>query len=164
MKFRSSEQAVKYAFNVSERTEYARTDPMNVRGTSQESLSPLDLHAQAAMILNMVNRLMPPERDAVFAMYGRGKVRSDAIRSLSDYMMPGLRGVVPSIGALQLVILHWSTKRPSIRRIADEQGVSYRQVCNWRRGVLRAWMPLQVRALERLHERMFIPGGFELDQ
>lgn len=162
MEFRSVEQAVRFAYNMSERVEYARTDPMSVRGTSKENLSPLDLHAQAAMIINMVHRLHPAERDSVLAMFARGRDRTDAIRRLSEYLMPNLRGVVPSVRELQLVMMHWSTKRPSIRKIAEEAGVSYRQVCNWRRGVLRQWLMYQVRAIERLHNRMFSEQGFEL--
>lgn len=164
MKFRCADQAVRYAFNVIERVEYARTDPMNVRGTSKENLSPLDLHAQAAMIINMVERLHPAERDAIYAMYARGRERTDAIRRLAKYLEPNLKGSVPGVRELQVVIFHWATKRPPIRRIADELGVSYRKVCNWRSAVLRAWMPFVVRGMERLHHRMFVEGGFELEQ
>ena len=164
MKFRSVEQAVRFSFNIAERSEYTKSDPMKVRGTSTEDLSPMDLHAQAAMIHNMVNRLHPVERDALLAMYGRGRARTDAVRGLSEYLMPQVGGLVPSISHLRIVLMHWSTKRPSIRKIAEETGVSYRRVCAWRTAALRAWMPLQVRAVERLHERMFGESGFELEQ
>lgn len=162
MRFNSVEQAIKFSFNVSERDEYSRTDLSGTRGTSQDDLSPTDLHAQAAMIHSMVNRLMPMERDSVLSMYGRGKTRTDAVRNLSEYLMPNVIGTVPSSRELQIILMHWATKRPSIRKIAEERGVSYRQVCNWRNAVLRAWLPLQVRAIERLHARMFGVGGFEL--
>jgi len=164
MKFRSVEQAVKFAMNISERCEYARTDMMGIRGTNQADLSPTDLHAQAAMIVSMISRLHPVEHVSVMAMYGRGRERTDAIRALADYVLPHCRGVVPSIVDVQIVLMHWSTKRPSIRAIADGRGVSYRMVCSWRTSVLRAWMPVMARAIDRLHERMFGEGGFELDQ
>lgn len=164
MKFRSCEQAIKFSFNISDRAEYAASDPLRIRSTSVQALSPMDLHAQAAMILSAVNRLHHVERDAVLAMHGRGKPRTDAIRGLSKYLYPSLSQVIPSIGELQLMLLHWSTKRPSIRGIAEERGVSYRKVCTWRTAVLRAWIPLQVRGIGRLHEVLFGPGGFELDE
>ena len=56
MKFHSVEQAIKFSFNVSEREEFSRTDLLGTRGTSQDDLSPMDLHAQAAMIHSMLNR------------------------------------------------------------------------------------------------------------
>jgi len=164
MRFRSVETAIKFAMNISERSEYARTDMMGVRGTSQSDLSPLDLHAQAAMILSMVQRMHPVERDALLAMHGRGKVRTDAIRGLAEYMLPTMRDAVPSVRELQVILLHWSSKRPSIRTIASERGVSYRMVCTWRTAVLRNWMPLMARAVGRLHQQMFEDGDFELEQ
>lgn len=162
MEFTGPEQAVKFAQNVMERAEYARTDPMNVRSTSKENLSPLDLHAQAAMIMNAVDRLPPPERLAVLAMYGRGKDRSDAVRGLAEYLMPSVRGSVPGVREAQIVILSWATKRPSIRKIADEFDVSFRQVCKWRTMLLRAWLPLQVQAMRRLEGHLFSPSGFSV--
>lgn len=164
MKFRSAEQAVRFAYNISDRAEYARSNFLGVRGTSQDDLSPTDLHAQAAMIHSMIERLHPVERDAILAMYGRGKTRADAIRGLSDYLMPHVRGLVPGIRELRIVVIHWATKRPSIRSIADGCDVSFRRVCAWRTSALRAWMPLHVRAMDRLHGKMFGTNGFELEQ
>jgi len=162
MRFHSVEQAIKFSFNVSEREEFSRTDLLGTRGTSQDDLSPMDLHAQAAMIHSMLNRLHQVERDSILSMYGRGRARSDAIRGFANYLHYFVRGAVPSVRELQIILLHWSTKRPSIRKIAEERGVSYRQVCNWRNAVLRAWMPVQIRAIEKLHGQMFAEGGFEL--
>ena len=162
MKFQSVEQAVKFSYNINERSEFSRSDPLKIRGTSQDDLSPMDLHAQAAMIHSMVARLHPAERCAVVAMYGRGRDRTNAIRGLAEFLWPNLSGVMPSVRELQLVLLHWSTKRPSIRAIAEERGVSYRKVCGWRSSALRAWLPYQTRGVERLHEKMFGEGGFEL--
>lgn len=162
MRFHSVEQAIKFSFNVSERQEFSRTDLLGTRGTSQDDLSPMDLHAQAAMIQSMVGRLHQVERGSVLSLYGRGRIRSDAIREFAEYLYHHVSGTVPSVREVQIIMLHWSSKRPSIRKIAEERGVSYRQVCNWRNAVLRAWMPVQVRAIERLHGQMFTTGGFEL--
>lgn len=164
MKFNSVEQALKFAANISERSEYTKSDPLKIRGTSSTELTPMDLHAQAAMIQNAVNRLHQVERDSVMAQFGRGKERSDAIRSLAAYLMPHVSGAVPNKEVLMIVLCHWVTKRPAIRAIADDQNVSYRKVCSWRSIILRAWMPTQVRAISRLHEQMFVEGGFELQE
>jgi hypothetical protein len=158
MEFRSAEQAVRFAYNVSERAEFSKSDPMKVRGTNQADLSPMDLHAQAAMIQAQVNRLPVQERSSVLAMYGRGRDRATAIRELSDYLLPGLE-----MGKRELLIIlcHWVTRRPSIRAIADDRGVSYRKVCAWRAAVLRAWMPIQTRAIGNLHEEL-VRGGLTI--
>lgn len=164
MKFTGVENAIKFSFNISDRAEYARSDLMRVRGTSNEDLSPMDLHAQAAMIQSMIEKLQEPEKNAVLAMYGRGRIRTDAMRSLADLLMPNLRGSLPSTREVRIILMHWSTKRPAIRAIAEEMGVSYRCVCGWRTAVLRAWIPVKCRAIESLHERMFGEGGFQLDE
>lgn len=156
MEFRSAEQAVRFAFNISERQEYSRSDPMKVRGTNSADLSPMDLHAQAAMIVNQVNRLPASEKCSVLAMYGRGRDRAQAIRELSDLLLPQVGEM--GRGELLIVLCHWVTRRPSIRAIADDRGVSYRKVCAWRSTVLRAWMPLQTRAINSLHDRLVLGG------
>jgi len=161
MIFRSAEQAVRFSYNVSERAEYARTNLFGMRGTSQEDLTPMDLHAQAAMIQSQVSRLHPVERSSILAMYGRGKDRTDAIRELALYLEPLVSGSLPGKGDLMIVICHWTTRRPSIRAIAEDRGVSYRKVCAWRSAVLRALVPLQARAIGRLHEQL-VSSGFEI--
>lgn len=161
MEFRSAEQAVRFAYNISEREEFSRTDPMRVRGTSQDDLSPMDLHAQSAMIQSQVNRLHPVECSSILAMYGRGRDRTMAIRYLADYMFPFVSGSLPNKGTLEIVICHWVTRRPSIRAIAEDRSVSYRKVCGWRSAVLRSWIPIQARAINRLHD-VLVSGGVEI--
>ena len=163
MKFRSAEQAVKFAYNMQERSEYARSDLLGTRGTSSTDLTPMDLHAQGAMILSRVGKLHQVERDSVIALCGRGRDRVEAISSLSEYLYSQVSGTLPGRAELQLVLMHWATKRPAIRAIADDRGVSYRQVCNWRSAALRAWSPLHARAINRLHDILFTDGGLELD-
>lgn len=163
MKFRSAEQAVRFAYNMQERTEYSRTDLTGTRGTSTTDLTPMDLHAQGAMILSRMKRMHQVERDSVIALCGRGRDRTDAIRSLAEYLFTQVSGTVPGKFDLSVVMMHWATKRPAIRAIADARGVSYRQVCNWRSAALRAWMPLHARAINRLHDLLFEEGGLELD-
>lgn len=162
MEFTSVEQAVKFAFNMAERVEYSNADPLRVRGTSQDRMGPLDLHAEAALIVRQINRLHPVERDSVLAQYARGRDRVAAVRGLAKFMSSHVAGVVPSLEDIELVILHWATKRPSIRAIAEDRGVSYRKVCSWRTAVLRQWVPVQCRAIERLHQAMFVDGDLGL--
>ena len=150
MEFRSCEQAVKFAYRISDRVEYARSDPGAVRGLSVSGLSPLDLHAQAAMIQSRIERLGPTDRCSLIAMHGLGRARTDAIRQLSTYIYPSVREAIPGQSEVALIVCHWATKRPSIRRMAEDRGVSYRKVCAWRSAVLRAWVPHYVRAIDRL--------------
>lgn len=161
MRFSSADQALKFAVNVSNRSEYARSDLLAVRSTSSDSLSSSDLHAQAAMILASVGRLTPVERDILFAIHERGRARAEAIRMMSGHLYPHLSGTLPTREDLALVLMHWATRRPSIRMIAEGRGVSYRKVCNWRSAVARVWVPQYVRAANRLHERLEA-GGMEL--
>lgn len=163
MKFQSAEQAIRFSMNISERAEYARSDPLRVRGTGSDSLSPTDLHAQAAMIHSQIARLGKAERCSVMAMYAKGRERAQAIRELCDYLWPNLSASLPDKRAAQIIVCHWVTRRPTIRAIAAEMGVSYRKVCGWRLAVLRAWTPVQVRAIQALHESLFAEGGLELE-
>lgn len=150
MEFRSCEQAVKFAYRISDRAEYARCDPASVRGLSDSGLSPLDLHAQAAMIQARIDRLSPLDRDSVVAMHGLGRSRTDAMRRLASHIYPLVEGAVPSKSEAALLVCHWATRRPSIRKMAEDRGVSFRKVCSWRNAVLRAWIPIYTRSINRL--------------
>jgi hypothetical protein len=158
MEFRSCEQALRFAWNMSERVEYAKMDLLRVRGTSEDALSPSDLHAQAAFIMAQVDRLPGLEALSVKAMFARGNVRTQAIRELARHLFASLSGTLPDEGALMIVIMHWATRRPPIRAIAEAKGVSYRKVCAWRTAVLRQWLPIQVRAVDRLHHELLKSG------
>ncbi|CAB4195455.1 hypothetical protein UFOVP1298_20 [uncultured Caudovirales phage] len=161
MEFRSAEQAVRFAYNISERAEFSKSDPLRVRGTSRDDLSPMDLHAQSAMIQSQINRLHPVERSSILALYGKGKDRTDAIRYLGEYLYPFVSGTLPSRSELEILICHWVTRRPAIRAIAEDRGVSYRKVCQWRSAVLRSWLPVQARAIDRLHDTL-VSGGVQI--
>lgn len=161
MRFSSADQAMRFAVNVSYKTEYAKTDLLSVRSTSGDALSSSDLHAQAAMIMSSVNRLTPVDRDILFAIHERGRKRTEAVRMMSDHLFPVLSGTLPTKDDLAIVILHWVSRRPAIRSIAEGRGVSYRKVCNWRSAVARVWVPQYVRAIGNLHERLE-SGGMEL--
>jgi hypothetical protein len=163
MQFRSCDQAVRFAYRIRERAEYASTDMTGVRGTSLEALSPMDLHAQSAMILNRIKQLTEAEAASVTAMYAGGRERADAMVALTDHLMPLVASDVPSKGALAFSLNHWVTRRPTIRQIASDFGVSYRQACKWRTAVARAWGPLHGRAMNRLESVLFGENGLTLD-
>ena len=160
MKFRSADQAVRFAYRLRGRPEYARVDPSGVRGTGH-GMSPLDLHGESALILARIEALPPDERASVVSMYGEGGERAEAMVSLGNIIMPLVASDLPNRQALQWMLLHWSTRRPSIRQIAKDMGVSYRKVCVWRWAVAGAWTPIFARAMSSLHDSLFGPDGFE---
>lgn len=162
VKFRSADQAVRFAYRLRERAEYARVDYGSVRGPSQ-GLSPLELHGESAVILSKIKAMPSPERESVMAMYGDRGERAEAMVALGDHIMPMVAGDLPDRRTLQVMLLHWASRRPSIRTVARERSVSYRQVCKWRASVASAWIPIHARAMERLESCLFGPGGFERD-
>lgn len=160
VKFRSADQAVRFAYRLRGRPEYARTDPGSVRGTVH-GLSPLDLHGESALILARVQAMPEAERASVVAMYaGRGE-RAEAMLVLGNHIMPLVASSLPSRTVLQVMLMHWSTRLPSVRTVARDYSVSYRQVVKWRSAVAGAWAPIHVRAMERLDDSLFGPTGFE---
>lgn len=158
--FRSADQAVRFAYRVRGRPEFAKSDPSSVGGRGH-GLSPLDLHGESSMILSKVNSLPEPDRSSVLAMYGDRGERAEAMASLGNTIMPLVASSVPNRQALQVMLLHWSTRRPSIREVAVDHAVSYRQVCKWRSAVAGVWAPIHARAMERLDSVLFGPGGFD---
>jgi hypothetical protein len=158
--FRSADQAVRFAYRVRGRPEYARTDPSSVRG-SAHGLSPLDLHGESALILARVQALPEAERASVVAMYGGRGERAEAMLVLGNHIMPLVASSLPNRTVLQVMLMHWSTRQPSVRTVARDYAVSYRQVVKWRSAVAGAWVPILARAMTRLDDGLFGPGGFE---
>lgn len=162
MKFRSADQAVRFAYRVRGRPEFAKSDPASVGGRGQ-GLGPLELHGEAAMILAKVQAMPEPERSSVLAMYGGGGERAEAMVALGGHIMPLVASSLPNRQILQVMMLHWATRLPSIRTVAREHSVSYRQVCKWRSAVAGVWIPIHVRAMEGLDSVLFGVGGHEKD-
>lgn len=160
MKFRSADQAVRFAFRVRGRPEFARSDPASVGGRGH-GLSPLDLHGESSLILAKVEAMPEPDRSSVLAMYGDRGERAEAMVSLGNTIMPLVASSLPNRQALQVMLLHWATRRPSIRTVAREHAVSYRQVCKWRSAVASVWIPIHARAMEKLDSVLFADGGYE---
>lgn len=160
MKFRSADQAVRFAYRVRGRPEFARSDPSSVGGRGH-GMGPLELHGESSLILAKVEAMPEPERSSVLAMYGERGERAEAMVAIGNHIMPLIASSVPNRQALQVMLLHWATRRPSIRTVAREHGVSYRQVCKWRSAVAGVWTPIHVRAMERLDSVLFGVGGYE---
>lgn len=160
MRFRSADQAVRFAYRIRGRPEYAKTDPGSVGGRGH-GMSPLDLHGESSLILAKVESLPEPERSSVLAMYGDRGERAEAMVLLGGTIMPLVASSLPNRQTLQVMLLHWATRRPSIRTVAREYSVSYRQVCKWRSAVASVWIPIHVRAMEKLDSVLFGDGGYE---
>lgn len=162
MNFTGVEQAIRFAFNIERRTEYASVDLLRVSSTDGDSLSPSELHAQSAMILAKLDKLKPLERAAVYAGLGYGIQRDVAIHSLAAGVMPNLRESVPGIEQARDCLSNWLKKTPPVRYMAKHYGVSYRKVMGWRRAVLRAYEPIYLQAIDALEDEMFGDGKFGL--
>jgi len=162
VRFRSSDQAVRFAFRMRGRPEFAKSDPASV-GPRGHGLSPMDLHGEAALILAKVISLPDIERSSVMAMYGDRGERAEAMVALGNHIMPLVASSLPNRQALQVMLLHWATRRPSVRTVAKDHAVSYRQVCKWRSAVAGAWTPIHTKAMNRLDEVLFGEGGHELE-
>lgn len=161
MEFSGIDQALRFAFNVSRRIEYSRSDPLHVKSTSSESLSPAELHAQSAMILSRVERLSDIESATVYAAYGFGHQRKVAIDLLAKELYPALSDKLPSVAAVAAVIRNWTVKNPTIRMIAQDFGVSYRSAYGWRNATLKHWRVVLWKVLDKLEDELFGKDGFE---
>jgi len=143
-----------------EREEYARSDPASVRGQGH-GMSPLELHGESALILAKVLALPEAERFAVVAMYGGKNERLEAVAHLVSHLMPLIASDLPNKQTAMVLLLHWTARAPSIREIAQQYEVSYRKVCRWRMVVASHLTPILARAITRLEDSLFGPGGYE---
>lgn len=160
MNFSGVEQAIRFAFNIQRRVEYAAMDLLRVSGTDGESLSPQELHAQSAMILAKIEKLKPIQTSAVYAGLGYGIQRDVAIHALAVGLQPNLREAVPGTQQTRDCLSNWIKKTPPVRQIAKDYGVSYRKVMEWRRAVLDAYQPVYLQAIDALEDEMFGVDGF----
>jgi hypothetical protein len=151
MKFNSIESALTFAFSVRERQDYARLDLLGVRSTGGDRMTPLDLHAQGAMIISRVNTLPDVEMLTVYAQWAYGKERDLAVGSWAQIHAEGL-GV--SVSQARDSLSNWVKRSPSLRKIAADHGASYRQANTWRKKVLDTFLPMQRRALDSLHDQL----------
>lgn len=63
--------------------------PTHVSRVNFRGLSPLEIRAQCAQVVSMVERhLHPAERDAVKAIYGRQVIKAEGVRGIAAYCEP----------------------------------------------------------------------------
>jgi hypothetical protein len=156
LQFRSADQAVRFAYRMRDRAEYARVDLNGSRGRGH-GLSPLELHGEAAVILSKIHALPSDERGCIFARHS-AELRVEGVRLICR----SLSGSVPVPDhALEASVLHWSTSKPSVRQIAKLAGVSYRKAYGWKSEVSRACRQNYDKALNSLESVLFQPGGYD---
>ena len=161
MKFTGSEQAVRFAFNMSDRGIMSKLD-LTKAGGSEQGLTPQELHAQGALILKSLDRLPTGPRNAMLAMLApltRGKI--GACLELADYLWPVLSHSFPNQGVLAEALLVWCRGR-TVRWLMETKRVSYRQAHTWKDLAGKKHHELYLHGVGRLDEILFKEGGLEL--
>lgn len=161
MMFAGAEQAVRFAYQMQGREILARPNMTGEPRGGNDGLGPHDLHAQGALILQAVNRLPDTERYALMAVLTPGAEGEFACTMLTHILAPQLQERVPRESAVLDCIKSWARWRPTVRAIAAEHQVSYRQANKWRRAVSDAHSKLYLRAVQLLEDDLFRPGGLE---
>lgn len=163
MKFAGPEQAVRFAYRMSQQEILAKPSSGNMGGrdTSEEGLSPHDLHAQGAMILQALERLPSAERSAIKAFYAKGSERLEAIAEVVVSLLP--LTVIPTKQAAFDSLHAWMKGdfNSSVHKVARDHYVSFRQARKWRDAIASAYMKPYLRAVGMLDEALFREGGLE---
>lgn len=161
MKFTGSEQAIRFAYNMSDRGIMSKLD-LTKAGGSEQGMSPQELHAQGALILKAIERLPTGPRYALVSMLApmhHGKI--GACLELADYLWPVLSGAFPGQGVLAEALLVWCRGK-TVRWLAQTKGVSYRQAHAWKDLAGKKHNELYLHAVGRMDEILFADGGLEL--
>lgn len=161
MRFAGAEMAVRFAYQMQTRPIMARPNVSGTSGGARHGLGPHELHAQGALILRAVERLPQRERAALKAVLAPAEEAFAACTALSDVLRPQLQDRLSTRAALLDCIHSWTRSKPSVRAIAQNHGVSYRQSLKWRRAVADAHSKLYLEAVQRLEDDLFRPGGLE---
>lgn len=128
--FRSATHALNWAYKMEHVSVHPSQDLRNNRArfNAWTDLSPLDTHAQAAFIRDMVEtRLKPPEIAVIRARHGIGFTQVIGVHSLSEHV----RGLVKNDGeCLDIIVgsLYCIKNDYSKRKIANIYNVSPRSV------------------------------------
>lgn len=161
MKFTGSEQAIRFAYNMSDRGIMSKLD-LTKAGGSEQGMSPQELHAQGALILKAMDRLPPALRWALVSMIApphQGQV--DACLQLADYLWPTMSNSFPNQGTLIRALLVWCRAK-TVRWQAQIDQVSYRQAHTWKDLVGKKHSELYLHAVGRMDDILFADGGLEL--
>ena len=125
-------------------------------------LSPLEVRGQCAMVRGVVvDHLLEPERQAVYARYSYRAEKAGAVRAMRDHALPLLscQDEWPTM-AMSWSIFGTDVQRDglSVRLIADEYDLSKSSVARDVAEIRRAFRTLEGRAYEKLGE-IFLRSG-----
>lgn len=147
MKFRSVEQAVRFAFATAGKGWTAQMNLLGTRGKSE--FSPQDIIAQRALIILCVDGLPTKERLSVYMQHARGDTQKAACLHLAGELMPVFRDGTRELVAD--VLMNMWGRSPSIRTMAARHGIGKRAVEEWRRRIVAVMEPTMFRASDLLH-------------
>lgn len=165
MRFTGAEQAVKFAHNIAAREIASRPSMVpTIHATSQEGLSPHELHAQAALILQALNRLPELERNAVNAVLAPDQEALQAARQAVEGLWPRVQSRVPSKNAAYDVLRLWLRRGAysEVRKMCADYHVGPNKVVKWRSDVATAFSAVYLRGILLLEADLFRAGGLEL--
>lgn len=129
-------------------------------------LTPLEVRAQAAMVVGMVRNLPhPAERASCEAIYGHQKIKADGVRGMALYLSPLLAtsGDYPLYVCWHVFMTARQREGVTQDDIARQFGVTLARVVTDCRAVRKFGLHLHNRALGALGER-FVRGGLVPDE
>lgn len=137
MQFRNVDHALRFAFAMIDKhpvkiQEYNKRSS-NITG---EKLSPLDMHAQAAIIISTVDHQLPEiERLFVYALYHHHPiVQKTAAHYLADmHLRPQLK--IDTQLLYTLTVRHFARNRPSKSAVARQHKVRLNTVQYWEKKI-----------------------------
>jgi hypothetical protein len=158
VKFSGSEQAIRFAYNISNRSivQSPKLEP-GISG-SKQGLTPHDLHAQAAIIMARLKRLNDPQQAAVRAMHAPwGVEKQVSLDYLTEYLWPTNQGRFASRHdfALSLIFACKKDEETSLRKLAKRLTISYRMARGYREAAAKAHADLYIAAVYALDSLLF---------
>jgi hypothetical protein len=158
VKFSGSEQAIRFAYNISNRSivQSPKLEP-GISG-SKQGLSPHDLHAQAAIILARLKRLSDPHQAAVRAMHAPGgPEKAVSLEYLTEYLWPTHQGRFANKHdfAMSLIFACRKEEETSLRKLAQKLTISYRMARGYRETAAKAHADLYTSAIFALDDLLF---------
>ena len=150
--FHSPEQAIRFAFKIRHKTIVSQAHNVfigkdKIRSSNRGgSLTAYDFHAQGAMIFGFIERQSELENAWVYWMYGDPREKKIAARMLAD-RYDGWGRVGLERNDIYRVML---TK--SVRKCAEEMGITNYKAWKVRRKILDALTPVERRLLDALWE------------
>lgn len=156
---------MKFAYNIAAREIASRPSMVpTIHATSQEGLSPHELHAQGALIMQALNRLPDLERSAVKALLAPGQEADQAALQAVEGLWPRVQGRVPSKNAAYDVLRLWLRRGAysEVRKLCADYHVGPNKVVKWRSDVATAFSAVYLRGVQLLEADLFRAGGLEL--